>query len=81
MIEDKAIEGMACPRCGDEYDNIMHRPAMERFGWNHKSGILYRCHSCNSRITEFEVETGESLRRLVNDEIDSEPTPLDDVAE
>jgi len=50
---------MECPLCGQNHDHLMNRPALNEIGWNPKSGVLYRCNACGSRVTEAQIETGE----------------------
>ena len=64
--DSKRIEGLECPRCGESYDYLMDRPALKRSGWNPRSGALYDCGSCLSRVTQFEIETGEELSELID---------------
>lgn len=64
-VTKERIEGLECPRCGKDYDELMNQPAMVKFGYNPQSGLLYRCSACHSRITEYELETGNELSMLI----------------
>lgn len=47
-----------CPLCGEEWDDLMDQPAVERKGFNPKGGKLYDCSVCRSRITQAQLDTG-----------------------
>lgn len=60
-------EGVGCPNCGEEWDDLMGRPALRHVGHNTKSGELYSCGCCHQRVTEAEIETGKLTPQLVEE--------------
>jgi len=67
-----------CPFCGENHDDLMDRPALESFGWNHKSGILFRCNACGQRVAEAQIVTGKTDILEAAEETGGPPTSYEE---